>query len=205
MQQRLEKWRKEQQRKEQERKDQERKDQERKVQQRLEKWRKEQQRKEQERRELTRQFFEGAHKEMLKSIQDGTFPWTVKFNPDDPITPLMHQHNEEVLKRTKRLVRLLTVSLCLRPSPTRMWKRSQSYPLMKKMKPSLQLMKLKMTAEPCKRQNCWQAPKLLSPKNRFGTLLALLHCRELNTVQQENQCAVRHDWPSWLEWATRSS
>ena len=40
---------------------------------------------------------------MLKSIQDGTFPWTVKFNPDDPITLLMHQHNEEVLKQRKEI------------------------------------------------------------------------------------------------------
>ena len=40
---------------------------------------------------------------MLKSIQDGTFPWPVKFNPDDPITPLMRQHNEEVLKQRKEI------------------------------------------------------------------------------------------------------
>ena len=69
------------------------------MQQRREQWRKEQQPKEQQRRDLTRQWFEGAHKEMLKSIQDGTFPWTVKFNQDDSITPLVrHQSNEEVLE-----------------------------------------------------------------------------------------------------------
>ena len=100
---RKEQERKEQEHKEQERKDQERREQRRKVQQRRERWRKEQERKEQERRELNRQFFEGAHKEMLKSIQDGTFPWAVKFNPDDPITPLMRQHNEEVLKQRKEI------------------------------------------------------------------------------------------------------
>ena len=89
--------RKEQERKEQQRKDQERREKRRKVQQRIEQWRKERQRKEQQRRDLTRQWFEGAHKEMLKSIQDGSFPF--KFNQDDSITPLVrHQSNEEVLE-----------------------------------------------------------------------------------------------------------